>query len=120
MSRDVGCCYDVHSFSFVPILGAQFTALTIVWEWVRAVSPPPWSDCASLSPELRSWHLQFGNLSIDLDGHLWRRRAPPAMALQLVVPADERRGFIYRYHDSIFAGHLGVTRTVCQLLDRVY
>ena len=30
------------------------------------------------------------------------------------------RGFIHRYHDSIFAGHLGVFRTVCRLLDRVY
>ena len=42
------------------------------------------------------------------------------MALQLVVPAGESRGFIHRYHDSIFAGHLGVSRTVCRLLARVY
>ena len=42
------------------------------------------------------------------------------MTLQLVVPAGECRGFIQRYHDSIFAGHLGVSRTVCRLLDRVY
>ena len=41
--------------------------LTIVREWVRAGAPPTWSDCAGLSPELRSWHLQFGNLSIDFD-----------------------------------------------------
>ena len=45
-----------------------------------------------------------------------RRRAPPATALQLVVPTGERRGFIQRYHDSIFAGHLGVSQTVCRLL----
>ena len=51
--------------------------LTIVRvrEWVWADSPPPWSDCAGLSPELRLWPLQFSNLSIDLDGRLWRRRA---------------------------------------------
>ena len=42
------------------------------------------------------------------------------MALQLVVPNSERRGFIQRYHDSIFAGHLGISQTVCWLLDRVY
>ena len=42
------------------------------------------------------------------------------MALQLVAPNSERRGFIQRYHDSIFAGHLGISRTVCRLLDRVY
>ena len=58
--------------------------------------------------------------AIDSDGRLWRRRAPPAMALQLVVPSGERRGFIHSYHDAIFAGHLGVSRTVCRLLDRVY
>ena len=59
-------------------------------------------------------------LSINSDGRLWRRRAPPAMALQLVVPNSDRRGFIQRYHDSIFARHLGISRTVCKLLDRVY
>ena len=47
--------------------------LTIAHEWVRAGAPPARSDCAGLSPEL--YHLQFGNLSIDLDGRLWRRRA---------------------------------------------
>ena len=51
---------------------------------------------------------------------LWHRRAPSATALQSVVPLGERRGFIQRYHNSIFAGHLGVSRTVCRLLDRVY
>ena len=55
--------------------------LTIVREWVWASAPPAWSDCAGLSPELRSWHLQFGNLSIDSDGRLWHRRTPPARAL---------------------------------------
>ena len=60
-----------------------------------------------------------GNLHA-LVGRQWSRRAPPATALQLVVPLGERRGFIQRYHDSIFSGHLGVSRTVCRLLDRVY
>ena len=36
------------------------------------------------------------------------------------MSTGERRGFIQRYHDSIFVGHLGVSRTVCRLLDRVY
>ena len=75
--------------------------LTIVREWVRAGSPLAWSDCASLSPELRSWHLQFGNLSIDLDGHLWRCRAPPFTDIMIPYLRD-------------------VSRTVCKLLNRVY
>ena len=40
----------------------------------------------------------IGNLSINSDGRLWRRRAPPAMALQLVVPNSEQRGFIQRFN----------------------
>ena len=84
----------------------------IVW----AGTPPVWLDCAGLSPELRPWRLQFGNLSIDSDGRLWRSHAPPGTALQLVVPSGERRGYIQRYHNSVFAGHLGI----CRLLDGVY
>ena len=47
-------------------------------------------------------------------------RAPPATTLQLVVHLSERRGLIQQYHDSIFAGHLGMSWTVYWLLDRVY
>ena len=38
--------------------------LITVRRWVQSGSAPSWSDCAGLSPELRSWQLQFGNLSI--------------------------------------------------------
>ena len=61
---------------------------------------------AGLSPELRCWRLQLG--------------APPSEASQLVVPVRERRDLIRRFHDSLFAGHLGVTRTVFRLHNRVY
>ena len=37
-------------------------ALITVCEWVQVGSAPSWSDCSGLSPELRSWQLQFGNL----------------------------------------------------------
>ena len=50
------------------------STLSTVREWVQMGAPPSWVDCAELSPELHSWHLQFGNLSIDSDGRLWRRR----------------------------------------------
>ena len=94
--------------------------LTLVRDWVQAGTTPAWSDCARLSPELRLWCLQFGNLSINSDGRLWRRHAPPATTLQLVAPPGEHRGFIQRYHDSVFAGYLGISRTVCRWLDRAY
>ena len=60
------------------------------------------------------------NLSIDTDGRLWRRRAPPSGVSQLVVPHSERRDMIRRFHDSLFTGHLGVSRTVFRLQSRVY
>ena len=59
-------------------------------------------------------------MSIDTDGRLWRRRAPPAEGSQLVVPCNERRAMIRRFHDSLFAGHLGISRTVFRLQTQVY
>ena len=94
--------------------------LTTVRRWVQTGTPPPWSECSGLSPELRCWRLQFGNLSVDTEGWLWQCRAPPATSSQLVVPGPERQELIRRYHDSLFAEHLGVSRTVYRLLDRVY
>ena len=79
--------------------------LTVIRDWVQPATPPTWSEYAGLSPELHSWHLQLGNLSLDLAGRLWRCRAPPATSLQLVVPPGECRVFIQRYHDSVFASH---------------
>ena len=94
--------------------------LAVVRGWIQSNSTPTWTDCAGLSPELRCWRLQIGNLSIDTDGRLWRRRAPLAEGSQLVVPRKERRAMICRFHDSLFAGHLGISRTVFRLQTRVY
>ena len=94
--------------------------LTVIWGWIKSNSTPAWTDCAGLSPELRCWRLQIGNLSIDTDGRLWRKRAPPAEGSQLVVPRKERQAMIRRFHDSLFAGHLGISRTVFRLQTRVY
>ena len=60
------------------------------------------------------------NLSVDMEGRLWRRRAPPSGASQLVVSGRECQEMICRFHDLLFAGHLGVSRTVYSLQDRVY
>ena len=62
----------------------------------------------------------MGNIKIDSEGRLWRRRSPPAVGSQLVIPVMKRREFIREFHDSLFAGHMGITRTVYRLLDRVY
>ena len=94
--------------------------LQTVRSWVQSGNAPPWPACAGLSPELRCWRLQVGNLTIDSVGCLWRRRAPPSEGLQLVFPVRERHNLIRRFHDSLFAGHLWVTCTIFCLLDRVY
>ena len=69
----------------------QDTTLATVREWVQSDTVPLWADCAGLSPELRCWCLQVGNLSIDTDGRLCRHRAPPSGVSQLVVPQSEHR-----------------------------
>ena len=88
----------------------QDRTLATVREWVQSGNVPLWADCAGLSPELRCWRLQVGNLSNDTDRRLWRRRAPPSGVSQLVVPHSERQDMIHRFHDSLFAGHLGVSQ----------
>ena len=94
--------------------------LQTVRSWVQSGNAPPWPACAGLSPELRCCRLQVGNLTIDSVGRLWRRRSPPSEGLQLLVPVEECHELIRRFHDSLFAGHLGVTHTIFRLLDRVY
>ena len=94
--------------------------LQTVRSWVESGNAPPWLECTGLAPELRCWRLQVGNLKIDSLGRLWRRRSPPSVGSQLVVPVQKRQDFIRQFHDSLFAGHLGITRMVFRLLDRVY
>ena len=98
----------------------QDTTLATVRGWIQSESTPTWAECAGFSPELHCWRLQVGNLSIGTDGRLWRRRAPPAEGSQLVVPRSEQQAMIRRFHDSLFAGHLGISRTVFRLQTRVY
>ena len=68
----------------------QDVTLATVREWIQSGDTPAWAECAGFSPELRCWRLQVGNFSIDTEGRLWRRRAPPAEGSQLVVPRSER------------------------------
>ena len=98
----------------------QAATLTTVREWVQSGVVPAWSDCAGLSPELRCWRLQIGNLFVDTDGRLWRRRALPSEVSQLYVPSREHQEMIRRFHDFLFTRHLGVSRTVYHLQNRVY
>ena len=78
----------------------QDATLTTVREWVQSGVVPAWSDCVGLSPELRCWRLQIGNLSVNTERRLWHRRAPPSGASQLVVTGRERQDVISRFHDS--------------------
>ena len=94
--------------------------LQTVRSWVESGNAPPWPACAGLALELRCWQLQVGNLKIDSLGRLWRRRSPPSVGSQLVIPVQKRQELIKQFHDSLFACHLGITQTVFRLLDRVY
>ena len=44
--------------------------LQTVRSWVRSGNAPLWPACAGLSPELRCWRLQVGNLTMDSMGRL--------------------------------------------------
>ena len=97
----------------------QDVTLATVRECIQSDSIPVWAEGAGLSPELRCWRLQVGNLSIDTDGRSWRRRAPPSVGSQLVVPQSERQSMIRRFHDSLlrviweFLGRCFAFRPVC-------
>ena len=43
----------------------QDVTLTTVRKWVHSGVVPAWSECVGLSPKLRCWRLQIGNLSVD-------------------------------------------------------
>ena len=81
------------------VASRQDVTLTTVRKWVQSGAAPAWSECVGLSPELRCWRLQVGNLSVDMQGRCCCR-APPAMSSQLVVLASERQDLIRRFHDS--------------------
>ena len=81
------------------VASRQDATLATVREWVQSGTVPVWADCAGFSPELRCWRLQVGNLSIDTDGRLCRRRAPPSGVSQLVVPQKERQDMIRYLRD---------------------
>ena len=115
------------------VASRQDATLTTVREWVQSGVIRAWSDCAMLSPELRCWRLQIGNLSVDTVGRSWRRCAPPSGASQLLVMAalgssvgsfsaacTKPGASRYDSQISLFAGYLGVSRTVYRLQNRVY
>ena len=52
------------------IASRQNVTLTTVRKWVKSGTAPVWSGCVGLSPELRCWRLQDGNLSVDTEGRL--------------------------------------------------
>ena len=49
------------------VASRQDATLTTVREWLQSGVVPAWLECAGLSPELRCWRLQIGNLSVDTD-----------------------------------------------------
>ena len=54
------------------VASRQDATLTTVREWVQLGVVSVWSECSGLSPELRCWR------SVDTEGRLWHRRAPPS------------------------------------------
>ena len=90
--------------------------LITVRKWVRHHVGRTVLDCPR-SCDLGSCNLEIYQLirTIFSGADECRRRRHHSW----LVPLSERQSFIQWYHDSIFTGHLGVSRTVYRLLDRV-
>ena len=132
MLAAVAMCIQFSSY----LRGARFTLRTdhksLVWlhrfkdtegmmsRWLHSLQQFQFSIVHRPRKELRSlWHHR-NNLSVDANGTLWRKRSSQSANLQLLVPKAGRERLFLSYHASLYGGHLGRTRTLARLADRLY
>ena len=100
------------------VASRQDATLTTVRKWVQSGVVP--AGGRSVQAFLRS----YGVGDCRLAACLWTRTgdygAFGLLLSQLVVPSRERQEMIRRFHDSLFARHLGDSQTVYRLQNRVY
>ena len=65
------------------------TCVTLL-DWIRSANFPPWTEVKALCPELwLLWHHR-NDLSVDVNGVVWRKRSSDDSQLQLLVPNPAR------------------------------
>ena len=97
---------------YLIVASRQDATLATVHEWVQSDTVPVWADCAGFP---RNCAVGVYKLAICP-----LIRTDDYGGSQLVVPHKERQDMIRRFHDSLFAGHLGVSRTVFRLQSQMY
>ena len=98
-----------------PVLG-------LVHGWVSAKERPSRNEAASLCPAARTYWLNFDNLFLRDDVlHLqWLGNDARPSALRLLVPRSLQPEVLKACHDTLFAAHMGVRRTVDQVKRRFH
>ena len=96
--------------------------LRLVHLWVSAKERPGRDGAASLSPAARTYWLNFDNLLLE-DGVLylqWLGNDARPSTLRLLVPRSLQPKVLKTCHDTLFAAHMGVRRTVDQVKRRFH
>ena len=91
--------------------------------WISENSKPNRDEAASLKPALRKYWLNWENI-VKQDGVLYQQWHFPdkekAPCLQLLVPRVLQREVLTHCHNSLFAAHLGISKTISAIKQRFY
>ena len=108
---------------------SEFTAaqrkdkiLKQVIEWNMKGKRPEWEEVSPAGPRLKAYWLQWDRLDIR-DGILmrrWENEKGDEVTWQIVVPESKKDEILKDLHDHKVAGHLGTTRTVKRIQERLY
>ena len=91
-------------------------------EWKKANSVPSRDEAAKFSPATRKYWLNWQNIVIESDV-LYQKIIDPfgkTDKLQLLVPRVLRKEILVNCHDSVFAAHFGVHKTVEKIKQYYY
>ena len=97
-------------------------AISMVYSWLVDKSRPEYKDISHLSAELKCYWAKWDSLTLQND-LVYRRlfdADTDSETLQLLVPASRRKQILTALHNSITAGHMGITRTTARIQERYY
>ncbi|CAG2195418.1 unnamed protein product [Mytilus edulis] len=83
-------------------------------KWMNAGETPDRDKCASFSPAVRHYWLNWSNL-VRIGGVIyqkWREVKSELDHLQLLVPAVIKKEIIISCHDTAYSGHFGIKKSV--------
>ena len=119
--RDPPCWIDGYDLLTLREAQEEDRCIGKLLEWLEAGSKPDRDEAAALPPEARCYWLSFEIMRLinGLAYMLWFEGNKPA-GHRLVVPLSLRGHLLDACHNSLLAGHLGVTKTVQRVKQRFY